>query len=45
MFFLDAKTPVVKGGLGTDVNQNVHVKITQLVTMQVVLAIALVVGG
>ena len=45
MFPLDARTLVIKGGLGTDVNQNVPVKTTPLVTLQVVSVIALVDGG
>ena len=45
MFSLDAKTLVIKGGLGTNVNQNVHVKTMQLVTLQVASVIALVDGG
>ena len=45
MFSLDAKTHVIKGGLDTDVNQNVPVKTMQLVTLQVVSVIALVDGG
>ena len=44
-FSLDAKTPVVKGGLGTVVNQNVLVKTMQHVILQVVIVIALVDGG
>ena len=45
MFSLDAKTHVIKGGLDTDVNQNVPVKTMQLVTLQVVSVTALVDGG
>ena len=45
MFSLDAKTHVIKGGLGTDVNQNVPVKTMPLVTLQVVSVIALLDGG